>query len=689
VTLVLTAQMRMDAAQTKGELEATKRGIQGVTAATAEQATKSRAAAGAADAEAAAKRRNAQASRELTTANRGAAGATGNLVAQFNDIGMMLAAGQNPLQLAIQQGSQITQVIGPMGAAGAARALGGAFLGMLNPLSLITMGVIAFGAAAVQWLFAATEDSAELTAEFDRQKEALEGIVAETEKLRLARAMALSGAKSEDEQIKLEEIKRLTAERIALQATISANEDTIGGKVAMYANQEAQARRAAAAARIAEIDAVLQAFNRELELTAESERQQRALIAAYTVYARTRVEAEVQAAAEQERAMTVAHDLYARTRQESDLLADAASRAGVEAASLATALGSVSTAQLAAASSEALRLAANLGIALDVAERLAALGPQGIGGNDPSGGTYSGRGRGPTQGEIVEMRLAGQLGYRTPPKTIGAGGGGGAAAARDEADALQELITSLEAEIAALRESDPVQKELLQHRKAMEGATEAERLKVEELIATREREKAAMEAIQELQQFKEDLVEGALDSLIAKGQSLKEVLDQVIIALMKAIIQAAIFGSGPLGSMFGGGGIGALIFGGGKAEGGMVHGPGTGTSDSVLTPLSNGEYVVNARATAQNRHLLEAINSGGRIPGFAQGGYVGTDNRRMAARGEGGGDTHIHMHLAGAKGDREIEMLARKGTEAALKDYDRNAAPATVRRVSSDPRRTG
>jgi len=48
----------------------------------------------------------------------------------------------------------------------------------------------------------------------------------------------------------------------------------------------------------------------------------------------------------------------------------------------------------------------------------------------------------------------------------------------------------------------------------------------------------------------------------------------------------------------------------GYATGGMVRGPGTGTSDSVLARLSNGEYVVNARATAQHRGLLEAINAG-------------------------------------------------------------------------------
>jgi hypothetical protein len=45
------------------------------------------------------------------------------------------------------------------------------------------------------------------------------------------------------------------------------------------------------------------------------------------------------------------------------------------------------------------------------------------------------------------------------------------------------------------------------------------------------------------------------------------------------------------------------------ATGGFVSGAGTARSDSIPAMLSNGEYVVNARATAQNRTLLEAINS--------------------------------------------------------------------------------
>jgi hypothetical protein len=47
------------------------------------------------------------------------------------------------------------------------------------------------------------------------------------------------------------------------------------------------------------------------------------------------------------------------------------------------------------------------------------------------------------------------------------------------------------------------------------------------------------------------------------------------------------------------------------ATGGWVSGPGTGTSDSIPALLSNGEFVVNAKAAKENAAFLENINSGG------------------------------------------------------------------------------
>ena len=75
---------------------------------------------------------------------------------------------------------------------------------------------------------------------------------------------------------------------------------------------------------------------------------------------------------------------------------------------------------------------------------------------------------------------------------------------------------------------------------------------------------------------------------------------------------------GSLGKSGGGGGLFSLL---GFADGGHVSGPGSGTSDSIPAMLSNGEYVVNAKATAANRPVLEAINAG-KAPKFATGGIV-------------------------------------------------------------------
>ncbi len=61
---------------------------------------------------------------------------------------------------------------------------------------------------------------------------------------------------------------------------------------------------------------------------------------------------------------------------------------------------------------------------------------------------------------------------------------------------------------------------------------------------------------------------------------------------------------------------------GGFATGGFVSGPGTGTSDSILARLSNGEFVMPAAQTSQFLPMLEAMRSGS-LPGFQTGGSVG------------------------------------------------------------------
>jgi hypothetical protein len=68
----------------------------------------------------------------------------------------------------------------------------------------------------------------------------------------------------------------------------------------------------------------------------------------------------------------------------------------------------------------------------------------------------------------------------------------------------------------------------------------------------------------------------------------------------------------------------------------MIRGPGTGTSDSIVARVSNGEFVVNAAMTAAHRPLLEAINAG-RAHGYAAGGYVSRALPSLPRGGAAGG----------------------------------------------------
>lgn len=77
-----------------------------------------------------------------------------------------------------------------------------------------------------------------------------------------------------------------------------------------------------------------------------------------------------------------------------------------------------------------------------------------------------------------------------------------------------------------------------------------------------------------------------------------------------------------------------------KAAGGLIVGPGTGTSDSIPAWLSNGEFVMrNAARAYYGADFMAALN-GLRVPreairGFADGGLVNLpEPRALPVRGE-------------------------------------------------------
>lgn len=71
----------------------------------------------------------------------------------------------------------------------------------------------------------------------------------------------------------------------------------------------------------------------------------------------------------------------------------------------------------------------------------------------------------------------------------------------------------------------------------------------------------------------------------------------------------------------------------GFATGGLISGPGTGTSDSILSRLSNGEYVMSADSVRMfGTGLLDQMNAG-RLPAFAAGGGVGEAGPQLEVTG--------------------------------------------------------
>lgn len=127
------------------------------------------------------------------------------------------------------------------------------------------------------------------------------------------------------------------------------------------------------------------------------------------------------------------------------------------------------------------------------------------------------------------------------------------------------------------------------------------------------------------------------------------------------------------------------------ASGGLITGPGTGTSDSIIARLSNGEYVMSADAVRMfGTGLLDQMNAG-RLPAFAQGGPVldipspnqvfgssradvisgGSDNRALLAKFEQLLEANKSQRFQIAKYAQQVAQLLQKwDVEGAPKERD-------------------
>lgn len=78
---------------------------------------------------------------------------TSNIAAQFQDIAVTSAMGMSPIQIALQQGTQLSAVFNEMGRGRDVLAgISQAFMSIISPVSLVTIGTIAAGVALIQYV---------------------------------------------------------------------------------------------------------------------------------------------------------------------------------------------------------------------------------------------------------------------------------------------------------------------------------------------------------------------------------------------------------------------------------------------------------------------------------------------------------------------------------------------------------
>lgn len=602
--------------------------------------------------------------KQMAATHKLAAGSVANLTAQFNDIGVMMAAGQNPLQLALQQGTQITQVIGPMGAAGAVKALGTAFMGMINPISIITIGVIAGGAALFQYAQSATKADEASDQFADSLEKMTERSTSAAEKLELLK----SGMKSIEELRIAQEKERLTARAEQLRSQIAPGARFQGGLNAELRDVEEQ---------LAVIKETEQATIRNEEALKRKEALERRIFQAYRVHGQTRAEAEQQ----QRDQLSAQYRLYAETRVE----ASALSQQLLEAYDAGRDLSEINMPEgLIAAEVAAAALAQHLQVSLAVARTMVAMGNNlaAPGGPDQARANVQGQFQGQSglnRDALIAQRTL--IGKNNRSKS-----GGGA-----DTDKIAQFTQSLRDELAILREMDPIQKELIRNRETLAGATQAQRDQITGLLGQHAAETSALER----KQFAWDTVgsaaTGVLDAITNKSKSVSDTLRNLAASVLDVVIQGQLLGTGPFGN-----GVGGLIGAAfpmlipGRAEGGPIFGPGGPKDDKVLFMGSNGEHVMNARAASRYRPILELMNAGVPIPGLANGGMVGTQRGSTPASANGNSaPLQVNMDVSGARGDREIEEAGYRGMQRALAEYDRETLPQRVGQINEDPRMRG
>lgn len=449
---------------------------------------------------------------------------TANVAAQFQDIGVQLAMGQSPFQIAIQQGTQLNQVLGQAGARGALTMLGSAFASLINPISLVTIATIALGGYAVEYFMKVAQGGEKSAKELEKEASNIQAVAK-----RWGDALPALKAYAEERQklADMKDLQQATADVVA--NTWQPVREQIGQINVEMANLIGTIMSANSAS--PDVDALQKSFadlqSKIKDGTATSQDAKQVQMDLMTLF----INSEIPATA------NLAKQFYA--------LADAIAKASGEAGAFKS-QGALKAAQ-------------------QQLPQLGTLSPV------QSGGGKFQNPQEAQQWEASRTRSQTQIAMDKAARHSG-GGGHSADQAKKKID---DVIKSLQFEEAQLHRTDLQQEIYNQLKSAGVDINSKAGQQIAALVTQIDQEKQASKEAADAAKFLGDALFQAFDAMIPQINTGNKALDQFLNTLIKAAEQAILLGKGPLAGILGGGG-GGLIGGlmslilPGRASGGPV-----------------------------------------------------------------------------------------------------------------------
>lgn len=538
---------------------------------------------------------------------------TANLAAQGFDIVTTAAGGMSAGLIGMQQGLQIAQVAMASGG-GFARSLGAAFLGMLSPVTLLSVGLTTLAAVAIQALVGWFSKSEETNLSLEKQGQLLSAVAERW------------GAVAPSIKAYADELERVKAANDALAAGDIVSKAQFAGAQAALSGVSSEYERM-----IAVLNAKPDTVQFANDMTAAFQNLVQKL-------------SEGKATSEDVKAAQDALS-QAMTTGAPEVIAFGNAFAGI-VSQIYAAVGAMVDAR-----NEAGRVGAAMNAALNNPAYWRGAGNVGSGDGPIQGSSDPDL---PLDGPTPGRRPTYELGYSGMPSAKKSGGGGGSSAYDSAVKSMQGRINEMQAETAAQAALNPTVNDYgraLAAAKAeaqLLSAAEADKKKITpqlaaeikaqaaalgEATAAQNRQAEATKAAQKAIDDAKGTVKGFISDLRTGlqngegfwksfGKAASNVLDKIIGKIEDELVNA-LFSASSAGSGASGGGFLSSIFGGigklfGFATGGYT---GNGAASQAAGIVHGGEYVFSKKATDRiGVGNLEAMHKSAK--GYASGGYV-------------------------------------------------------------------